>query len=116
MVNTGLILVEHLALVFMIMASGFVTGALVNYGSALVAGQDGGFRISFDNPFAIIVSFFVVMFVGPILTMQGAIKYLRLGSVSLKVFGAAFVICLLWSFCSGVLIVQLLALIGVIAV
>lgn len=101
-------------LIFFIVAFGFVTGALVNYCGGLLNAEGRGFQISFDSASQIVAGFFICMFAGPYLTMEQGLAFWRNGRLSGGVFCFAALISLLWSFCSGIFVVQLLMVLGLV--
>lgn len=100
--------------VFFIIAFGFVTGALVNYAGGMSAEEDSGFRIRFETPGQVVASFFICMLAGPYLTLEKGLVFWRNGRLSNGIFCAAALISLMWSFCSGIFIIQVLVLSGLV--
>lgn len=100
--------------VFFIIAFGFVTGALVNYAGGISAEEGTGFRIRFETPAQVVSSFFICMLAGPYLTLEKSLSFWRQGQLSSGVFCAAAMVSLMWSFCSGIFIIQLLVLSGLV--
>lgn len=101
--------------VFFIVAFGFVTGALVNYLGGFLNEDGGSFRISFDTAPQILAGLFICMFAGPYLTIEKGVSFWRDGRLSNSIFCVAALISLLWSFCCGIFVVQMLWVLGLIS-
>lgn len=99
-------------LVVFIIAFGFVAASLVNHICGVISNNENGLKVSFDTTTQIVSAFFICMLAGPVLTMEHSFAYWRHGNLSNKIFCAAALISVLWAFCSGILIVQLLYLSG----
>lgn len=104
----------HLALALFVILAGFVTSAMTSYGVALLEGREGGYRLSFETISSILWGFIICLVAGPFLTMEASLEFWRKGLLSLPVFSAAVAITMLWSFCTGVFVIQLLVLTGLI--
>ncbi len=100
--------------IFFIVAFGFVTGALVNYAGGMFSDGEGGFKIRLETPGHIVGSFFVCMLAGPYLTAEKSLSFWKQGRLSNTLFCTATLISLMWSFCSGIFIIQMLVLLGLI--
>ena len=107
---------NELSLIVFVVAFGFVTSALVTFLCNLIGGHEKGFQISFDSKGQIVAGFALCMFAGPYLTMKNTLCFWREGLLSYGILTMAFLVCLLWSFFSGVLVTQLLVAWGLIGV
>lgn len=107
---------SQMSLAIFVVAAGFITSAMASYGAAMLGGKDGSFRVSFQTLASIIWGFFVCLFAGPYLTLETSMEFWRKGLLSGQVFTIAVVVTMVWSFCTGVFVIQLLAYSGIIAV
>ena len=99
-------------LVVFVIAFGFVAAALINQMYGIFSNNENGLKLSFETGPQIILGFLICMFAGPHLTMEYSLSFWKNGNLSNRIFCAAAIISVLWAFCSGILIVQFLYLIG----
>lgn len=100
----------------MVIASGFVTAAMLGSFMAAINGENTGIRITMETPTKAIATFVFFMFAGPYLVASNSLKFWRGGYIPGSVLAFCGFVSLLWSFCSGILVLQLLSLSGVVSV
>lgn len=105
-----------MTMIILISALGFAGSALVAYSGGLLTGETGSYQLSLDSVGSVLAGFVVCMFAGPFITVEQSISYWRDGLISGKAISFAILVSMVWSFCSGILIVQLLAYMGLVAV
>lgn len=103
-------------LVAFMIASGFTTAGLLSSLHSSVAGDGPDFRLSFDNPLSAFWSAFVCLFAGPVIVLKNAANHWVSGLLPFSVLLFCFALSAMWSFCSGVFVVQLAAMFGLIQV
>lgn len=103
----------NLALVAFLIAFGFVTSALVYNFHIAVMGKASGFVVSFYNFHQFLFGFVFCMFVGPYLVLEKGVTLWRFGGISLPILVFCCFVALLWSFCSGIFVTQVLMISGV---
>ncbi len=105
-----------LAMLGFIIAFGFVTSALLSTAELAFRGQRTGFAVSFSNLGPFMAGFVFCMFAGPYVVLERSLTFWRLGGITIDILALCFTISLLWSFCSGIFITQLLMILGVVPV
>ncbi len=108
--------VSQMAMILFISALGFVGSALVAYSGGLLTGSNGSYQLSFHSLPSVALGFLICMFAGPFITAEQGLAYWREGLFSSKALSFAVCVSLVWSFCSGILIVQFLAYMGFLTV
>ena len=103
-------------IIAMVIASGFVTAAMLGSLVAAIDGDDRGIRITTETPAKAAATFVFCMFAGPYLVASKSLKFWRDGYIPGSILAFCGFISVLWSFCSGILVLQLLSLSGVVAV
>ena len=91
---------------------GFVSAALIYTANHIIRGQPAQLIIDSTDLFKIMGAFFFCMLVGPYLTAERGMTFWRQGRISSAIFGLCGMISLLWSFCAGVFVAQLLIAVG----
>ena len=99
-----------LGVIVFVLLSGFVVAGLLNaihqniYKGA--EDEDGLFVLYFDTPLAIFWSLIICFFAGPYLVLKNGLHYWLHDHIPLTVLAFCGVVSLIWSFCSGVFIVD----------
>ena len=106
----------NLALMAFIVGFGFVTAALLHSMELALRGERAGFSVSFQNAGRFLAGFVYCMFVGPYIVFERGLAFWRVGGISAEVFALSFMVTLLWSFCSGIFVTQLLMAVGAVPV
>ena len=101
-------------LVIFVLAMGFVSSALLSAIHKTAGGHPNHFHLSLESPVSLVWSFFICMFAGPYIILTNAFRFWRERYLPDVIFLFCLLISGLWSFCSGVLVVQLLSVGGVI--
>ncbi|MEM7069425.1 MAG: hypothetical protein AAF478_11130 [Pseudomonadota bacterium] len=104
----------NFAIVIFIIACGFVTAAVLQNAQLAIRKKKSGFKIPLHSVGMFLAGFVFSMFVGPYLVMERGITFWRLGGISDGMMSVCCLVALLWSFCSGVFVTQLLLLAGVV--
>ena len=93
-----------------ILLCGFVVAGLLNaIHQNIYAGNEddeGLFVLYFDTPLSIMWSLIICFFAGPYLVLKNAFRHWSLDHIPLAVFAFCGVISVIWSFCSGVFVVE----------
>jgi len=108
--------VSQLAMILFIAALGFVGSALAAFSSGLLTGRSGSYQVSFESVTSVLLGFVICMFAGPFITAEHSLSYWREGNLSNSGFTFAVGVCIVWSFCSGILFMLLLANMGFLVV
>lgn len=103
--------------VLFVLACGFVSAGLLNAVHLVLQGQEeelppNGMVLYFHTPAAIAWSMFVCTFAGPYLVLSQGLRFWQLGHLPNSVLSFCAVISLVWSFCSGVFIVEIAQALG----
>ena len=106
----------NLAFMAFIVAFGFVTAALLHSAELAIRGQRTGFTVSFENAGRFLLGFVYCMFVGPYIVLERGVIFWRRGGISSELLALSFLITVLWSFCSGIFVTQLLMVSGIVPV
>ncbi|MEM9332783.1 MAG: hypothetical protein AAGA53_15780 [Pseudomonadota bacterium] len=106
----------NLALVTFLIAFGFVTSALVYNANTAIKGRTSGFTVSFQSVSQFLFGFVFCMFVGPYLVLERGFTFWRFGGITFPIFLFCFGVALLWSFCSGIFVTQLLMITGIVPI
>lgn len=105
-----------MGLIFFIIAIGFVSAALLSNLVQLKTDDPNDFYLPVNNGPRMVLVFIICMFSGPYLVIRNAIVFANNFGMPPYVLGCCFGVSILWSLCSGILIVQTLTLIGVIGI
>ena len=105
----------NIALVSFIIAIGFVVSAIIHTVDRTIHGKNGGTTISFHSLRHFLFGFVFFMFVGPYVVLERGVTFWRFGGISFPVFAFSCAIALLWSFCSGIFVTQILMIAGVLS-
>ncbi len=97
-------------------ASGFTLSGLLYALHASATHDQPGFRLSFRNPAATGWSVILCLLAGPYIIISNALRYWREGLLPGSILAFCTALSVLWSFCSGVFVVQALHLTGLITV
>ncbi|MGB7286682.1 MAG: hypothetical protein WBC71_07115 [Salaquimonas sp.] len=100
-----------MSLIFFVMASGFVAAGLLNavhitLQNAIDEPPANGMALYFHSPPAIAWSMFVCTFAGPYLVLSQSLHFWKQGHLPFPVLALCMFLSLIWSFCSGVFIVE----------
>lgn len=101
-----------LAVTAYVIACGFTAAGLVAAAFRVAFGANPRFHARFDTFLAAGWSLLLCMFAGPFILVSAAISRWRRGRISAPVAAVATLTALVWSFCSGVVLVQLALLAG----
>ena len=104
---------ENTSQILFVIAFGFVSSALIAMFFGIFTGG-GSFRISFRSISSVVSSFLICMFAGPYLALENGMRHWVSGNISTGLMLGAFVVAAVWSFCAGVFVVQLLAVLGIV--
>jgi len=107
---------ENAGLILFIISMGFITAAIL---SSVIQPNTNGptdFKVPFESPIKLILLFIYCMFAGPYLLARNALRAFAQNAMSLLLLAGSFVTAIIWSLCSGIFIVQLLMLVGIIVV
>lgn len=94
-----------------VIACGFVTAGLLNALHLAVQGNveeppANGMVLYFHSPGTIFWSMFVCVFAGPYLVVSQSLRFWKAGHVPFAVLAFCGLISLIWSFCSGVFVIE----------
>ena len=93
-----------------VLLSGFIVAGLLNalHQNIYAAGQDddGLFLLYFGTPLSTLWSLIICFFAGPYLIAKNAYHFWRLKHIPFTVLAFCGMISVIWSFCSGVFIVE----------
>lgn len=107
---------ENMPLVLFIIAMGFISSAILSCAVQSATRSSVALSLPDGQPKLLILIFVYCMFAGPYLVLSNTLKALTQHGLPYYMLGGGFIISLIWSMCSGVLIVQLLLILGVVAV
>jgi len=99
-----------------VVAAGFTLAGLVSAVHASGSGNQAEFRISFENPLAVGWSVFLCMFAGPYIVLKNATRYWVQGLLPISILAFCSLLAGVWSFCSGIFVVEFLRFSGLITV
>lgn len=99
-------------LMLFVIASGFTAAGLLSAIHRAVSGSDAEMRLSVASPLAVFWSILLCAFAGPYIAVSHAWPYWRQGDLPHHRMALVAAISGIWSFCSGVFVVQFCALIG----
>jgi hypothetical protein len=71
------------------------------------SGGEAGFRALFETPSQVLWSLLLCTFAGPWIILSASLGVWRVGAMPTRWLAAAAALCATWSFCSGVVIVQM---------
>jgi len=94
------------------MACGFTAAGFVASLYRVSQGGEAGFRALFTSPSQVLWSFLLCTFAGPWIILSAALRVWRVGRMPTAWLAFSAAVAATWSFCSGVVIVQLSLLAG----
>ena len=101
------------------LAAGFVTAGLLNALHLVIQEaegvEEGAMVLYFDSPSAIAWSLVICVFAGPYVVLSRGYQFWRQDVLPPAALGFCMVISLVWSFCSGVVLFEAAAAIGILA-
>ncbi|MCB1459488.1 MAG: hypothetical protein KDJ48_09550 [Nitratireductor sp.] len=97
-----------------VIAFGFTTAGLIAGIHSAATASAPSFRLYLHSPLAVAWSVAVCMFAGPWLVLSQGLRYFANGRLPVPAFGLLAGLSVVWSFCSGVFVVELLLLLNVI--
>ncbi len=100
--------------VVLVPAIGFAAAGLVCAILRLVTAHESGFGMLRSLPGGFVPGFVVSMFAGPYLVVLDAANRWRDGRLTRPMAAITPVLALIWSFCSGVFVIETLILIGLV--
>lgn len=105
---------SQIVLVLLVLASGFVAAGLLNalHRSVIAANEDengGRLVLYFDTPGAIAWSMLMCVFAGPFIVLSNGLYLWRQNLIPAIGLTLCVVLSAVWSFCSGVFIVEMVA-------
>lgn len=104
----------HWGIAAMVIALGFAAAGFTAALFRALHQQNAAFHAKFATLGQAFWSLLLCSFAGPFIILSGSLAHWRAGALPTPVFGAAALLCGVWSFCSGVVLVQLLLLAGII--
>lgn len=100
-------------LAIFVIVMGFVTAAVIATASAIFQNSDGSLNLSLDTPLEAVKGFVLCMFAGPyILAKNSALMWVS-NRIELGTFSFCVLISCLWSFCLGIVTIQLFTGLGI---
>lgn len=100
-----------------ILAFGFVLAGLLNaiHQTIMPKGEDdnGHFLLYFDNPFSSIWSIIICVFAGPYLVVKNGFRFWYKGLLPGVALSLCAFVAAVWSFCSGVVVIQTAITLGI---
>lgn len=103
-----------------VLAAGFVTAGLLNALHRVVQETEGededSLFLYFDSPGAALWSLMVCVFAGPYLVLTMGYRFWRLEILPAPAMALCGMVALIWSFCSGVVILEAGIVLGLITV
>jgi hypothetical protein len=88
-------------------ACGFTAAGLLASLYRLANNGEAGFRALFDTPSQVLWSVLLCTFAGPWIILSASLHVWRRGRMPAPWLAFATALCAVWSFCSGVVIVQM---------
>jgi hypothetical protein len=98
---------DGLSAIAFAMACGFTAAGFTASLYRLSHSGEAGFRALFDSPSQVFWSFLLCTFAGPWIILRASLHVWRGGAMPTPWLAFPAAICALWSFCSGVFIVQM---------
>ncbi|MEZ5872688.1 MAG: hypothetical protein R3D32_12785 [Nitratireductor sp.] len=99
-----------------VIACGFTASGLLAEIHKLATTSSPSFTLYFNSPLSIIWSVIVCMFAGPYLVLARGWYFFTSGQLRISGLGLLAGLSAIWSFCSGVFVVELLILIDVVRI
>ncbi len=99
-----------------IVAAGFISAALLWNTRFLKSGSPENFDVKSEHPTGVLGKFVFCMFTGPYMIADNGLAIWKRGELRFSVFLLCLLLAVLWSFCSGIFVVQMLVLTGIISV
>jgi len=103
-----------------VLAVGFVLAGLLNavHVAIMPNGEDenGHFLLYFDTPLATIWSIIICIFAGPYLVAKNGLRFWTKGLLPNTALVMCGIVTLVWSFCSGIIIVETAISLGILVV
>lgn len=101
-------------LIILVLASGLTAAGLLSAMHRIVwpdeEGDDGRLVLHFDTPGAILWSIIICCFAGPWLLVSKGLHFWRRDILPPAGAALCVVLALLWSFCSGIVVIEMLGL------
>lgn len=104
------------SLVASITISGFIAAAIMDCGVVALTGSNARFEVSARRPMWSAAIFMFCMFAGPYLLLTKSLKFWREGYLPSLVFLACCFVSAVWSFCSGIFVLQALVMSKIVVV
>jgi len=109
---------SQLSIVLFVLASGFVTAALLNAIHQMLPGTEtemgqNALVLHFDSPSSIAWSAIICVFAGPYLVLSQGIYFWKRSYLPLGGLLFCGLVSVLWSFCSGVVVMESLIALGI---
>lgn len=105
-----------LAVAALVIGLGFVSAAILYTADHVIRGRPGLIMFGSPSGWQMIRMFFFCMFAGPYFTAERGLVFWSEGRIDTPILALCGLVSLLWSFCAGVFVAQLLMLIGIIQV
>jgi len=106
--------VENIGIFLSVLASGFIAAGLVSAMHRTVSGETADFRLPLYNPLLAGWSLFLCLFAGPIIVITNAAKLWVKDAISDRLMVLCIAISFIWSFYSGIFVIQTLQFSGLI--
>jgi hypothetical protein len=106
---------QNWAFLLFVAACGFAASGLLSSAHRVLSEVELGFRLDLKGPATILWSVFLCMFAGPYILVNLALPFWRAGRIPASGLAAVAAIAVVWSFCAGVLVVQLIAILGLVS-
>jgi len=97
-----------------IIGLGFVAAAFLYCADYAIRGKPAYLVLSSPNMLHVMGNFVFCMFAGPYVVAERGLEFWRSGRVPFGILIVCGIISLMWSFCSGVFVAQLLTGLGII--
>ncbi len=100
------------------MVCGFVAAGLLNELHLILQKEDAennkgrGLVMRFDSPVAVTWSMFICVFAGPYLVLSQGLRFWRMRILPGSALALCSLVSVVWSFCSGVFIVEAMFALG----
>ena len=103
-----------LMLAAFVIVFGFVTAGIIASASALYQNSDGSIQLSLETPMGMTKSFLLCMFVGPYVIAKNGLFLWGEQKIGLHIFSMCLLVAVIWSFCIGVVTIQMLVGLGLV--
>lgn len=105
-----------LTIAAIVIGLGFVSAAFLYTADTALRGRPSYLVIQSPSLFKVAGTFFFCMFVGPYITAERGIVFWLEGKITNAMLAVCGVVSVLWSFCAGVFVAQLLMVTGLVQV